>query len=210
MSQLPYVLHILDLGTKGNKNVYFSTIESGNNILKKVQENWSKHLNDDTTFETVTKGFKNIKTIAPSVYLHFNNFKLLHKRTVYNKLLFTMGISETPNFQTERETIEHICIEWDGAWPLFVKLGKTRHREDIYRAAPNLKGSKITMRNDLAPFLLRRRKKLIDKQTILRNQPHNYDTKLRDTAFKVWLEYKKPGEEEWESWEGTTPLELNT
>ena len=104
----------------------------------------------------------------------------------------------------------HFTPKGDGAWPLFVKLGKTRHREDIYRAAPNLKGSKITMRNDLAPFLLRRRKKLIDKQTILRTQPYNYDTKLRDTAFKVWLEYKKPGEEEWESWEGTTPLELNT
>ena len=67
MPQFPYVLHILDLGTKGNKNVYFSTIESGNNIFKRVQENWSKHLNDGTTFETVTKGFKNIKTIAPSV-----------------------------------------------------------------------------------------------------------------------------------------------
>ena len=92
------------------------------NILKKVQENWSKHLNNGTTFETVTKGFKNIKTIAPSVYLHFNNFKLLHRRTVYNKLLFTMGISETPNFQTERETIEHICIECDNVTEDWVRM----------------------------------------------------------------------------------------
>ena len=50
------------------------------------------------TFETVTKDFKNIKSIAPSLlplYQHFNNLKLLHRRTVHNKLLFKMGISET-------------------------------------------------------------------------------------------------------------------
>ena len=97
MPQLPYVLYILDLGTKGNKNVYFSTIESWNSILKQVQENWSKQLNGDIIFETVTKGFRNIKTIPPSVYQHFNNFKLLHRITVHNKLLFKVGISETPN-----------------------------------------------------------------------------------------------------------------
>ena len=38
MPQLPYVLYILDLGTKGNKKVCFSTIESGNSILKQAQE----------------------------------------------------------------------------------------------------------------------------------------------------------------------------
>ena len=106
--------------------------------------------------------------------------------------------------------VYHFSPKGDGAWPLFVKLGKTRHREDIYRAAPNLKGSNITMRNDLAPFLLRRRKKLIDKQTIIRAAPYNYNTKLRDTAYKVWLEYKKPDAEEWDSWDGTTPLELQS
>ena len=68
MPQLPYVLYFLDLGTKGDKNVYFSTIESGNSILKQAQENWSKNQNDDITFDTVTKGFENIKTIAPSVH----------------------------------------------------------------------------------------------------------------------------------------------
>ena len=78
MPQLLYVLYFLDLGTKGNENVYFSTIESGNSILKQVQENWSKHQNDDITFETVAKGFENIKTI---VHQHFNNFKLQHGTT---------------------------------------------------------------------------------------------------------------------------------
>ena len=53
MPRLPCVLYILDLGTQCDKNVDFSTIESGNSILKQVKENWSKHLNDDITFETV-------------------------------------------------------------------------------------------------------------------------------------------------------------
>ena len=98
-----YVLYILDLGTKGNKHVYFSTIETGNSTLKQAQENWSKHLNADITFETVTKAFNNIKTIAPVVYKHFNNFKLLPRRTVHNKLLFKMGISKTPNLFSAKQ-----------------------------------------------------------------------------------------------------------
>ena len=64
--QLPYILYILDIGTKGNKNVYFSTIESGNNIIKQVQEKWAIHFNEDISFDTVTSGFKNIKKVAPS------------------------------------------------------------------------------------------------------------------------------------------------
>ena len=106
----------LSLGSKGNKNVYFSTIESGNSILKQFQENWPKHLNDKITFETVDMGFKNIKTIAPSVYQHFNNFKHLHGRTVHNKLLSIIGVLETPNClfcKSETKTIEHIYIECD-------------------------------------------------------------------------------------------------
>ena len=46
MPQLPYVLYILDSGTKGNKNVYDSTIELGKSILRQVQESWSEHLNN--------------------------------------------------------------------------------------------------------------------------------------------------------------------
>ena len=115
-------LYILDIGTKGNKNDYFSTIESGNNIIKQVQENWPKHFNEDISFDTVTSGFKNIKKVAPSVYQQFNHFKLLHRRTVHNKLLFKMGISETPNCPFCNhivESIEHAYIECEnvkGLW----------------------------------------------------------------------------------------------
>ena len=40
-------------------------------------------------------------------------------------------------------------------WCLFVSLAKTRHREDLYRNAFHLKDTGISMRNDLAPCLLR-------------------------------------------------------
>ena len=68
-------------GTKGNKNVYFSTIESDNNINYKTSSGKvCKTLNEDISFDTVTSGFKNIKKkVTPSVYQQFNNFKLLHK-----------------------------------------------------------------------------------------------------------------------------------
>ena len=129
MPQLPYVLYILDLGTTYNK--YIPVLLTQGTNIKQVQENRSKHLNDDTciTSGTVTKGFKNIKTIAPSVYQYFNNFKLLHRRTVHNKLLFKMGISETHNClfcKTETETIEHIYIECDKVkilWKVTARLG---------------------------------------------------------------------------------------
>ena len=81
-------------------------------MLKRVQENWSKHLNGDIAFATVTTGFKNIKTIAPSVYQHFNNFMLLHRRMVLINLSIKIGIlvSETPKCKTGTETIEHTRI----------------------------------------------------------------------------------------------------
>ena len=85
--QLPCIIHVLDIGTKGIKNVYFSTMESVYNIIKQVQEKWAKHFNEDISFDTVTSGFKNIKKVAPSVYQQFNHLKLLHR-------LFKMEISE--------------------------------------------------------------------------------------------------------------------
>ena len=68
----------------------------------------------------MTKGFKNTNVIAPSVYQQFNHLKLLHRRTVHNKL--KMGISETPNClfcKIDKESIEHAYIECEnvkGLW----------------------------------------------------------------------------------------------
>ena len=90
----------------------------------------------------------------------------------------------------------------EGPMPLFVRLGKSRHKEDLFKAAFNLKGSNIVMRNDLAPWLLKFRKKLSIEAAKLKKEPHNYETKLRDTSFKVWLEIKKPNSTKWETWDG--------
>ena len=87
-----------------------------------------------------------------------------------------------------------------GNWPLFVGLAKSRHREDLYKSAFNLKGSNITMRNDLAPFLLRQRKELQKEVVKLKAEPDKYQTKMRDTAFRVWIEYKKDTDKEWKEW----------
>ena len=90
----------------------------------------------------------------------------------------------------------------NGNWPLFVSLAKSRHREDIFKAAHHLKGTKIYMRNDLAPFLVERRNDLLKDQTTLRADPHKFDTKMRDTPFKVWLEFQRPNSTKWETWKG--------
>ena len=36
--QRPYVLYILDTGIKGNTNVYFSTLKSGNDTTEFLQD----------------------------------------------------------------------------------------------------------------------------------------------------------------------------
>ena len=72
-------------------------------------------------------------------------------------------------------------------WCLFVSLAKTRHREDLYRNAFHLKDTGISMRNDLAPCLLRVRKILSNEADKLKAAPYNYRTRLRDSAFDVWL-----------------------
>ena len=59
--QPPYILYILDIGTTGNKNVYLCTLESGNNIIKQIQDKWTKHFSKDISFDTVTSGFEIIK-----------------------------------------------------------------------------------------------------------------------------------------------------
>ena len=37
---------------------------------------------------------------------------------------------------------------------------------------------------------------------MLQADPLNFDTRLRHTPFKVWLIYKRPNTEKWETWKG--------
>ena len=85
-----------------------------------------------------------------------------------------------------------------GKWPLFVAFNKSIQRDEFYRAAPKLKDTGIVIRNDLAPCLIVKRNKLIKQSLALRHTSINYETKLRDTSFRVWLMIKKPGSDKWE------------
>ena len=96
----------------------------------------------------------------------------------------------------------------DKSWPLFVCLGKSRHREDIYKAAPNLKGTDISIKNDLAPCLQEERRKLIKESDVLQAKPYNYKTRMRNTNYKVWLEIRKPNSTDWKTWKGTDSTDM--
>ena len=63
--------------------------------------------------DTISNAFKNAKKYSPSVYQHFTQFKLLHRRIVNNRLLHKMKITETPCclFCNQIETIEHIYLD---------------------------------------------------------------------------------------------------
>ena len=93
--QLPYVLHLLNIGEKGNKNVYFGIIESCSGNIQGLQQKWSYNLYEEIRYETVATAFRNAKLFSPILYQHFNQYKLIHRRTINNKLLYKMRISET-------------------------------------------------------------------------------------------------------------------
>ena len=90
----------------------------------------------------------------------------------------------------------------EGNWPLFISFAKSKHREDIYKSAHNLKDSGIILTNDLAPFLLKERKDLIKIQEKLKKEPHNCEAKMRDTPYKVWMIVKRQKAKKWFTWKG--------
>ena len=82
--RLPFIMHIIESNSKGNKNTYFNSQNTGNNVLSELQIKWSTKLNEDTILDTISNSFKNAKTFSPSVYQHFIQYKLLHRRIVHN------------------------------------------------------------------------------------------------------------------------------
>ena len=109
--RLPFLLYSIEV--KGNKNTYFNLLENGNGILNELQNKWSEKLNDNIMLDTISNAFKNAQKFSPSVYQHFTQFKLLHRRIVNNKLLHKMKILDNPLclFCNQIETIEHIYLE---------------------------------------------------------------------------------------------------
>ena len=74
-------------------------------------------------------------------------------------------------------------------------------KDEFYKATPNLKGTGIFVRNDLAPHLLKEKAELQRKSDKLKLAPYNFRTKIRDTYNRVWLEYTKQGETKWKVWD---------
>ena len=85
-------------------------------------------------------------------------------------------------------------------WPIFVRFGDISFKDDMFKAATNLKGTSISLRHDLAPWLIVERNRPIKILTRLRKEPQNLLTKLRETPFKVKQVTRKNAEEEWKVW----------
>ena len=69
--------------------------------------------NEDIFPSTIHRSFKNAKQFSTSAYQHFNQFKLIHRRTINNQLLRRMNLSDTENClycNEGPETIEHIYL----------------------------------------------------------------------------------------------------
>ena len=111
--QLSHILYKIDLGSDDNKNVYSNIVGRDTNIVCNIKEKWSETLNDDILLSTVQLSLTNAKKFSPSVYQYYNQFKLIHMRTVNNKLLKKMGIIERETClycKDHIETIEHIYL----------------------------------------------------------------------------------------------------
>ena len=82
--------------------------------MNTIKEKWSENLNDEIDSRTLQISFKNAKKFSPSVYQYYNQYKLIHRRTVNNQLLKRMKIVESENClfcKDQVETIEHIYLQ---------------------------------------------------------------------------------------------------
>ena len=111
--QASHILYRVDMGSENNKNVYSCLVGRDVNITCTIRDKWSESLNDEVFLIAVQTAFKNAKKFSPTVYQHYNQFKLIHRRTINNCLLKKMGITEDENClfcKDHIETIEHIYI----------------------------------------------------------------------------------------------------
>ena len=65
--QLPFILYIIDAGSKGNENTYFNSVNRGNKVLIDLRHKWSQNLNEEIRLDTLTNSFKNAKMISPYI-----------------------------------------------------------------------------------------------------------------------------------------------
>ena len=91
--RLPFILYIAETSSKGNKNTYYNVPNTGNTVLNDLQIKWPEKLNDEIRIDTLSNSFENAKKYSPSVYQHFLQYKLIHRRIVHNTLLFRVYLT---------------------------------------------------------------------------------------------------------------------
>ena len=113
LPQMSHILYKVEIGNKGNKNIYYNSLGKNLTEIVTLTEKWSHTLNLDIDTQMLHTAFKVAKNHSPSVYQHFLQYKLLYRRTVTNKMLKKMKItdSELCLFCKEIETIEHAYLE---------------------------------------------------------------------------------------------------
>ena len=45
--RVPFILHIIEVGSKGNKNTYFGSSSLNNNVIVELKDKWCKTMNDE-------------------------------------------------------------------------------------------------------------------------------------------------------------------
>ena len=111
--KMSYILHDIGISNKGNKNTYFNINTDKVELIQEIRDKWATSFNEDIFMSTIQNSFKNAKRFSTSAYQHFNQYKLIHRRTINNQLLQRMELSETENClfcEEGPETIEHIYL----------------------------------------------------------------------------------------------------
>ena len=66
------VLHVLDIVTKGNKNVYFCTIGIGMDTLQNIQDRWSNVMIEEINLDTCVVTLRLSKSLESMLNLFLN------------------------------------------------------------------------------------------------------------------------------------------
>ena len=84
---LPRQLYEIGLAQTGCSGTYRRLMSFDYKIIQNVKQKWEEVLNDEITYLTVEKAFRDISKMKESAYYKYLQFKLLHSRTITNALL---------------------------------------------------------------------------------------------------------------------------
>ena len=92
---LPRQLYEIGLAQTGCSGTYGKLMSFDYKIIQNVKQKWEEVLNDEITYLTVEKAFRDISKMKESAYYKYLQFKLLHSRTITNVKLLMMNISDS-------------------------------------------------------------------------------------------------------------------